>query len=174
MVEHPNHYARILGIDPSTRGFGFAVLEANGRLVDWGVAEVYSTNDKEFLNRIEAIIGRYSPAVVAVEDLETNTRRGERAKRRINALVGYAQLRNIQPAILSSSEVRSIFGVSKRTSKYDLATAIVSAFPELEAILPPKRKPWKSEDERMNIFDATGLALAGREELSRWRRFVAA
>jgi hypothetical protein len=36
---------------------------------------------------------------------------------------------------------------------------IVKQFPdELAARLPPKRKPWKSEDSRMDIFD--GLALA--------------
>jgi len=30
---------RVLAIDPSTRGFGFAVLEGPDRLIDWGVKE---------------------------------------------------------------------------------------------------------------------------------------
>jgi len=31
---------------------------------------------------------------------------------------------------------------------------------ELAPRLPPKRKVWKSEDPRMDIFDAAGLAVA--------------
>lgn len=30
---------RILAIDPTTRGFGFGILEAPERLIDWGVKE---------------------------------------------------------------------------------------------------------------------------------------
>jgi len=35
---------RVLAIDPSTRGFGFAVLEGPSRLIDWGVKETRSKN----------------------------------------------------------------------------------------------------------------------------------
>ena len=30
---------RVLAIDPSTRGFGYAVLEGPNRLIDWAVKE---------------------------------------------------------------------------------------------------------------------------------------
>ena len=33
-------------------------------------------------------------------------------------------------------------------------------FPELLSILPPKRKPWQSEDYRMGIFDAAAIGIA--------------
>jgi len=44
-------------------------------------------------------------------------------------------------------------------TKYGIATALVRAFPELLVRLPPKRKPWQTEDSRMSIFDAVALGL---------------
>jgi hypothetical protein len=44
-------------------------------------------------------------------------------------------------------------------TKRDRAVAIAEAFPELASRLPRVRRPWMSEDERMNIFDAMALAL---------------
>ena len=35
-------HVRTLAVDPSPRGFGFAVLEGPTHLLDWGVAELYS------------------------------------------------------------------------------------------------------------------------------------
>jgi hypothetical protein len=47
-----------------------------------------------------------------------------------------------------------------RGTKHALAEIIAKRFPEeLGSRLPPKRKPWMSEDSRMNIFDAVALAL---------------
>ena len=44
-------------------------------------------------------------------------------------------------------------------TKYQRAVALVSRFPELEARLPRQRKPWMTEDSRINIFDALGFAV---------------
>ena len=42
-----------------------------------------------------------------------------------------------------------------------LAEMLAGKFPEeLASRLPPKRRPWMSEDPRMDIFDAVGLAVA--------------
>ena len=40
---------RVLAIDPSTRGFGFAVLEGPERLIDWGVKETKIDKNKRTL-----------------------------------------------------------------------------------------------------------------------------
>ena len=48
-------------------------------------------------------------------------------------------------------------------TKHALAEIIAKQFPEqLGLQLPPKRKPWMSEDSRMNIFDAVALVLVYR------------
>jgi hypothetical protein len=64
-------------------------------------------------------------------------------------------------------------GVGKKTSQkpyyaklapFTMAKKFVTfQFPdELSTRLPPKRKPWKSEDSRMDIFDAVALAVVFR------------
>src|ERR1700733_1678774 len=104
MSRLPPHL-RILGLDPSTKGFGFAVLEARGRLVDWGVAQLYSKKDEEFLVRVEALVDKYRPAIIGLEDC-TSTRRGERARRRIALAMDYARSRRIEAVLVSRDDIR--------------------------------------------------------------------
>jgi Holliday junction resolvasome RuvABC endonuclease subunit len=159
MVPHPQTHSRILAIDPCTKGFGFAVLEGGNRLIDWGVARLYSKNDEEFLVRVDALINRYKPTAIAVEDV-AGTRKGERTAKRVNDLVGYATLLDIERALVSGREAREALGLPYDATKYEVARTIAELFPELKATLPPPRKPWQTEDERMNVFDAVGLAIA--------------
>lgn len=150
---HP--FARVLAVDPSTRGFGFAVLEANGRLIEWGAAVLRTKNDSEFLVRVDEFIRRYEPACIAVED---NPKRGERALRRIERLVGYAHLKEIDRCLITRGDVERRLGTAPN-SKYGIALELCRRYPELTRLLPPKRRPWMSEDERMNVFDAVGLGI---------------
>ena len=46
-------------------------------------------------------------------------------------------------------------------TKQEMAEALAKQFPdELASRLPEKRKAWKSEDARMDIFEAVALAVA--------------
>ena len=150
-------YRRMLAITPSKRGFGFVVLEGQTRLVDWGVAQVWSRRDREFLTRIEDIVDRFRPSILVVED-GAGSRRGLRATRRIDLAATYAIGRGIDARRVTRRAVREAFAASG-TTKQAIAVAISRLFPELEARLPRPRKPWLPEDERMNIFDALALAL---------------
>jgi hypothetical protein len=83
-------FARILAVDPSTRGFGFVVLEANGRPVDWGIKELSAKGkrvDRELLRRLDPIIDRYEPIVIVLEDCRDGVR-GPRALRMIDTIAG--------------------------------------------------------------------------------------
>jgi hypothetical protein len=52
-----------------------------------------------------------------------------------------------------------------KATKQEMAELLARQFPDdLAARLPPKRKPWKSEDTRMDIFDAVALAFAFRRK----------
>ena len=56
-------------------------------------------------------------------------------------------------------------------TKHALAELLAKRFPnELGFRLPPKRRPWMSEDYRMDIFAAISLALAFR--LTRKKQMV--
>lgn len=160
MHERSRRYRRLLSIDPSVAGFGFAVIEGGNRLVDWGVARIWSRNDQEFLARIESMIDRYRPALVVLED-RSGSRRRSRSLRRLRLVASYCVARPLPIAFVTRRSVRQAFGESGRT-KHDIATAIVMEFRELESRLPKPRKAWMPEDEQMNIFDAISFVVALR------------
>ena len=60
---------RVLAIDPSHRGLGFAILEGPHRLLDWGVrqAEEGDKNAK-CVAIVRELIDRYRPHVLVVEN----------------------------------------------------------------------------------------------------------
>jgi Holliday junction resolvasome RuvABC endonuclease subunit len=147
---------RVLAIDPSSAGFGFVVLEDPTRLVDWGVAEVWSRSARAFLARVESLVDRYKPNLVVLEEVAAIKQR-KRTIRLISSVVSYAATRHITVVKVSRSQVRAAFG--GEPTKHDIAVSIATVFPELVPRLPPKRKLWTSEKERMNIFDALSFAL---------------
>ena len=59
---------RVLAIAPSTRGVGFAILEGQGTLVDWGVKSVSGDKNIQSLAKVEELIALYRPGVVALQD----------------------------------------------------------------------------------------------------------
>lgn len=156
MKADQRHYVRVLSVYPHHRGFGFAVLE-HERLVDWGLARLYSTANDEFLARVEALIVKYRPHIIALED-HMNSRRGERAQRLVDTALGYAKFWELQTVLVSRSDVRRVLGLRERATTHDMAISLAEAFPELTPLVPPKRKPWQSEAERMKVFQAVGIA----------------
>ena len=156
-MKSPNHYNRVLAIDPCTRGFGFAVVETRMRLVDWGVARVWGSSTKEFVARIECLIERYQPSGVVLEEV-TGLRRSSRSSSRMQLLAEHLSKNRVTRAQISRAAVQTIFADTGRT-KHDIARAVTGIFPELLPHLPPVRKPWMSEDERMPLFYAAALAI---------------
>lgn len=132
------------------------------RLVDWGIAKLYSRNDEEFLSRMEGMIDRYRPSHLALEDNE-HSRRGNGAKKRANTAFVLGNLRNIPTIYVGRSELRTFVGLSERATNYELALRIAELFPELATHLPRRRRLWESEAERMNVFQAVALAVAMRD-----------
>ena len=167
----PSPYAfRTLAIDPSNKGFGFAVLEGTERLLDWGVAQVWSQNDQEFLTRLEGLVDKYRPQLLVVEH-PMDSRRGPRAQRWLREARAYAESRSIRTAHVSRVQVRREFE-SSGVTKFEIAVALSRLFPELAERLPQKRTLWTSEDERMNIFDAVSFGLTALIKAARNERFA--
>jgi len=152
---------RVLAIDPSTRGFGFAILEGPNRLIDWGVKETKSDKKTRSLKFIRELIDQYQPKVLVVEDyMGKGSRRCRRIRELINDISKLAMKRKVRVKSFSRLKVKQTFSESGATNKYEIAIAIAKRFPELAPRLPRFRKPWMSEDYRMSIFDAVGLAIA--------------
>jgi hypothetical protein len=76
----------------------------------------------------------------------------------IDQLRSIATERNIELQMVSWDDVRAVFQTCGVKTKEEIAAAIARRFPELLP-LPRHRKPWMSEDYRMNIFDAVAIGL---------------
>jgi Holliday junction resolvasome RuvABC endonuclease subunit len=151
---------RVLAIDPSTRGFGFAVLEGPDQLIDWGVKETKKNKNAISLKLIEDLIDRYLPRVIVVEDYAgKGSRRCRRVCELIEDISKVASKRQINVRSFSRAKVKQAFSESGAINKQEIATAIAKQFPELVPRLPRFRKPWMSEDYRMSIFDAVAFGL---------------
>jgi hypothetical protein len=159
---------RILAVDLSTRGFGYAIFEGPRRLLDWGVTDIRTDKERVALQKIEELIRRYEPAVLVVEDCgHTGSRRNLRIRRLTEQVLALVRRSGIRGCALPGVAVYQQFSKRGAQTKYDIASTLARQFPALTLRLPPKRKPWQSEDSRMSIFDAAAL---GYTYLARWRR----
>src|SRR5207245_2482978 len=136
---------RVLAIDPSTRGFGFAVLEGPNRLIDWGVKETKKNKNARSLKLIEDLIDRYQPSVIVVEDYAgKGSRRCRRVRELIEDISKLAAKRKIRVTSFSRAKVKQVSSESGAQTKHEIAVDIAKRFPELAPRLPRFRKPWMS------------------------------
>lgn len=152
---------RVLSLDPLTRGFGFVVLEDGPlQLVDWGVRYCAKQKQEACSRAVRRMLGEFAPTALVIE------RAASARSLRAFALEGF--LGGIADALADSAvdlraysrlDVRRAFAPSGAVTKAQIATVLVSRFPELRAKAPRERKLWESEDTRMAIFDALAFAL---------------
>jgi hypothetical protein len=163
---------RVLAVDPTGKGFGFAVLEGPELLVDWGVKR--AKDDRICLERVAALIIRYQPEVMVVERANApGCQRRLRARRLIENLLVLARDHRVRVRQVSRQSVQRYFGASRPATKRQIALALVMRFPELGPYLPPERKPWMCENERMGIFDAVAFACKFYEPFRHERHAIA-
>jgi hypothetical protein len=153
---------RILAIAPSSRGFGFAVMEGEDTLIDWGVRSVTGNKNADALKKVEAMIALYNPGVLVLEDASAKrSRRSRRIRDLTKQIMATAASRRMKVALLSREQVVQTFFEDGKGTKHTVAQILAGRFrEELGHRLPPKRKPWNSEDYRMGIFDAVAIAFA--------------
>ncbi len=151
---------RVLAIDPFSRGVGFAVLEGPERLIDWGLKTTGRADNGKAIRAIEALVARFQPDVLAVEDSdEIGWRRCGRVQQLLAGIVS-AKSRRLPVRLVSRHQLCAIGPLPQASTKYGRACLLAERFPELQPSLPRFRKPWMSEDDRMAIFDAVGFAVA--------------
>ena len=137
------------------------MLEGHKLLVDWGVRSVEGDKNAGSIEKVEEMIAHYNPQVMVLEDTATKgSSRTARIQALTKRLVAVAESRTIKVALFSRKQIRRFFFGDDQGTKHALAEIIAERFPEeLGFRLPPKRRPWMSEDSRMDIFDAVALAL---------------
>jgi hypothetical protein len=157
----PHRYRLVLSIYLNSRGFAFTVFEGHLAPLDWGAVEVRGADKQErVLLRAGALLSRYMPDVLVLQDTsERGTRRTHRIRRLNEDIAEHAEGFCVPIVTYSRTQVRRCFLYLGAVTKDTVAAEIAKNIPAFERFLPPPRKVWKSEDARMGIFDAAALAL---------------
>jgi len=157
-----NKHIRILAIAPLSRGLGYAVMEGPEKLVASGNKAILRDKNAKAMAWVNRFIQLYQPDVLVLPNVTAaDTRRAARIKTLHRKIIAWAGKKQVKVRLVSVTQVRTrILGTTKAT-KFAVAQMLAEKFPvELGTRLPPKRRPWMSEDPRMDIFDAVGLAMA--------------
>src|SRR5579862_2594872 len=135
---------RVLAIDPTSRGFGFAVLEGPATLVDWGVRSVPENREVTFVTKLRELVVLYQSDVLVLEDCRTqSSRRRMRVRKLLDEVVRVTKEAGLFTQRVAVHDVRGLFATDgSATTKDAIASAVAEHFPELASRLPPKRKVW--------------------------------
>src|SRR3954463_6897945 len=110
---------RILSIAFNMRGFGFAVLDGESVLIDWGIKATWSDNAGA-LRKISELIRLYAPDVIVAEDFKLSPfHHSARIHRLSAALAKLAEKFGILVKQLSLLSVRENVFDDQRATKYD-------------------------------------------------------
>ncbi len=164
MSTTPYKYRRILAIDPSSKGFGYVVLEEPERLVDWGLKEAQENKNEHCLRQVAYLVSLYNPDLIAVEDVSRGSRRCDRVRKLIRAIHQLGIKHGVTVRSISKPKLREAFVSSNATTKDAIAKVLADRFPELADRLPPPRRPWDGQNPNMAIFKAMAMAVALRSE----------
>lgn len=161
MKHNPSKHLRLLAIAPSTRGFGFAILEGKEMLVNWGIKTVKGDKNARSLAQMAKLLAHYQPDVVVLQDMSPkDSRRSARIRELAEEMIALAATHKIKVKLFSREQVMRFFFEDSDGTKHALAEILARKFPEeLGSRLPPKRLYWMNEDSRMDIFEAVALGL---------------
>ena len=160
---HPmsHHASRILAVDPAPRGFGFAAFELPFHLVEGRFIATRTPRKSDPIPLLEQLLTRFRPKTLVLED--TSAAGSLRRPRIVRLLARMAALAEEQGVPVTRiprlSVVRAFAAEGETVSKQAIAERLAKHFPELQKKLPPRRRLWQSEAERLAIFDAVALAV---------------
>lgn len=153
-------YKIVFAIYPNANGFGFVYMENARKLLDYGAVRISPISNRRVIERIKRSFDYLRPSIVILLDPEGKTSRtGNRVRKLINQIVGYAQEEKLSVVQYSRDRIKDVFEQFGAVTKYEISQVMLKEFKELEMKSPKERKLWTSEDRNMAIFDALSLAL---------------
>ena len=159
--DRPAAQDRVLAIDLMGNLIGYVVFEGPDRLVDWGIKDGRKSKPSLLFTKFDDLLRLYEPSVLVLEDnVLTKSRRSARSLSLFAQIRAHAIGQGVSVTPVAWTEVRRHFVRYGGYTKHEIARLVAASLPILAHRLPPPRKPWKSEDSRMAIFDAAALALA--------------
>ncbi|MEI9887745.1 MAG: hypothetical protein WDN08_14830 [Rhizomicrobium sp.] len=151
----------VLAIHPTSRGFGWILFEGPSSPFDWGTVEVDEDKQAGSLARVEELIRKSQPDVLALEAFDDEiARRAPRIQRIGHEIAELARKKGIEVSILSRAAIRTAFAASGARTREEIAEAIARHIQPLRHRLPQPRKIWVGEHPSLSIFSAAACALA--------------
>tara|TARA_R110002051_G_scaffold154470_3_gene226624 strand:+ start:840 stop:1340 length:501 start_codon:yes stop_codon:yes gene_type:complete len=157
--------ARVLGLHPTTRGFGWVVFEGVFKPVDWGLVSARGDKNAVCLRRLKRLLDRFEPEVLVLEAFDPDTtRRARRIARLCGAMLQIADDRGVESIIYCRADIRAAFAAVKATTRRQIAEAVARHLEPFRHRLPPPRRPWESEDAREALFAAAAVVLTHQRQ----------
>jgi hypothetical protein len=151
---------RVLAVDPLSRGVGFAVLEGQDRLIEWGIRSTGRADNAKSARVIDKLIDRFRPDVLVLENWDAaGSRRCPRVQTLLKRIVA-KEGKRVLVRLVTRRQLRAIGPLPLTSTKHGRACFLAERFPDVQPFLPPFRKPYMPEDDRMAIFDALSFAVA--------------
>lgn len=158
MNTHPPY---VLGLHPSSRGFGWILFEGPLSPFDWGAVEVRGNKNALALGRIEKLLDKYQPGVLVLEDFEDEgAQRSGRIRDLCCGVLRLAAARRIPVCLYTRDRIRTAFAGSRARTREEIAAAIAGQVEPLRPRLPKRRKIWVGEHPSIALFCAAACALA--------------
>lgn len=154
---------RILALDVRPRSFGYVVFKGPNHLLGWGVRsfrKIAAAGRVAVARKIVPVLEEFVPSVIVLKAprFRANTKRSKLGSI-LDTITKEAKGHGIPVRTLNQKSVANSFAAQGASTKYEIASLLADRFPDLAWKLPPKRKPWQSEDYRMSIFDAAALGV---------------
>lgn len=150
----------VLGLHPSSGGFGWILFEEARSLLDWGTADIRTDKNAVALRRIESLLDRHQPDVLAMErHEEQGARRRQRIRHLYVAVVDCAQKREIAVHRYSRAEISQCRHLQGAKTREETAAAVAEFLTVLRPRLPRPRQIWVGERAGMSLFCAAACVL---------------
>jgi hypothetical protein len=150
----------VLGLHPSSRGFGWVLFENSLSLLDWGTADIRKDKNIVALDRIEMLLEKHKPHVLVIERHDEGVaRRSQRICRLYVAIVKCAETRQIEVQRYSRSQISSSRLIGGARTREEVAVAVADCLSVLRPRLPKPRQIWVGERAGMSLFCAAACAL---------------
>ena len=151
----------MLGLHPSSRGFGWILFEDKSSVLDWGTSDIRGDKNVLALKRIELLLDKHQPAVLAMEQHDgAATLRSERIRRLCRAVIARADMRGIAVHCFSRAQISNSRSFRGSRTREEIATAVAECLQVLKPCLPKPRPIWVGERSGMALFSAAACALA--------------
>lgn len=150
--------SHVFGFHPSSRGFGWVVFEDHLSLLDWGVVDVLASDNAVAMRRMESLLKKHRPGVLALERHEE--RRHDRIGQLCSALATFAENNGITVCRFSRTEIANSRSLKGARTRQEVAGAVADCLSVLRPRLPKPQQIWIGERSAMRLFCAAACALA--------------